>query len=76
MATNVGGTYEILSKHWNSQRYILVESKNVLDLRKGMISLFKVKKEMDMNLYNEIKKKFDWNEHVSAYDKLMVDLLK
>ncbi|MCA9459273.1 MAG: glycosyltransferase family 4 protein [Nanoarchaeota archaeon] len=76
LATNVGGTYEILSKHWNSQRYILVESKNVLDLRKGMISLFKVKKEMDMNLYNEIKKKFDWNEHVSAYDKLMVDLLK
>ena len=76
MATDVGGTYEILSENWNTKRYKLVKMKDIDAIRSSIEILLKEKSKVDINLIHEIKKKFDWQNHAKIYDKIISEILK
>lgn len=67
IATNVGGTPEIIS---GKNDGFLIEPKNI-DLSKERLELLikdaKLREEFGHNAYEEVKNKFDWNKSVDKY---------
>ncbi len=74
IATNVGGTYEILEEDWNSGRYKLIEPKNLDQLKRSILELSIEKKRLSNKLLLKIKNKFDWEDHTHKYAKILIEL--
>lgn len=75
VATDVGGTYEILSENWNTNRYKLVKMKDVVAIRENINILLKENEKADLDLIKKIKKKFDWKNHAKSYDKILNEVI-
>lgn len=70
IATNVGGTPEIISE--NNDGFI-IEPKNVALLKEKLEILIKDKKirvEFGNNAFEKVKDKFDWNKSIEQYLKI------
>ncbi|MCA9486578.1 glycosyltransferase family 4 protein [Candidatus Woesearchaeota archaeon] len=78
LATDVGGTFEVLEEEWNkNSRYQLIPAKDPKAMAKVLKKML-AKKASPLNekLYKKIEKKFDWEEHANSYDKLIKKTLK
>lgn len=75
LATDVGGTYEILGKEWKG-RYSLIKMKDYFAIEKELNRLLEVKDKVDLDLLNKKSKIFDWEEHAKSYDKEMRSLFR
>jgi glycosyltransferase involved in cell wall biosynthesis len=67
IATDVGGTKEILNENWNKKGYRLIQPKNIDELNQAIKEVFKENKEkINLNKLN-----FDWEKHAEQYHKLI-----
>lgn len=73
IASNVGGTYEILKDKWKlSNYYQIYEARDLSKLKEQILYYFDnddIKIHVDWEM-----KQFDWNEHASKYNNLMKNL--
>jgi glycosyltransferase involved in cell wall biosynthesis len=80
IATNVGGTYEILGKEWNKTNHFLIKEKNPILLLKTInkvITKIENNEKYDFKtIQKEIEKKFNWENHVREYDKILQGVVK
>lgn len=74
IASNVGGTYEILKDKWNlSNYYQIYEAKDLIKLKEKILNYFdndEIKLNVDLDM-----KQFDWTEHASKYNEKMYKLI-
>jgi len=70
IATNVGGTKEIITK---KEEGILIKPKDVTELRKQIIELKDLKKrtQYGKEIQKKIMKDFDWEKNIDAFRKLI-----
>lgn len=73
IATNVGGTWEILKDKWNDNYYYqLYEAKDLISLKEKIINYINEKKEAPE--IDKEKLQFNWNEHAKRYHQLIQSL--
>lgn len=70
LATDVGGTREILEREWGLGRYRLVKAKDIEKMRVQIDFLLDLDKKLDPSLVKNMKKKFSWEEHAKAYKNI------
>jgi glycosyltransferase involved in cell wall biosynthesis len=75
IATNVGGTQEILERHWSRKKYRLINSHAPEEIKRAIKELLKVKNERDEVVENYLKKRFDWEEHAKDYHEIFEELM-
>lgn len=74
IATDVGGTFEVLEDFWDKKSYFLIKPKKVKDLASA-INKLQVFKSNEKAI-NFVKKRFSWEEHTKRYEELIKDLEK
>lgn len=74
IATNVGGTKEILKDKWYVNSYYQIyEAKNIQELQNKIINYFNTD-NLRPDVSKEMKQ-FDWNEHVKRYNTIISHLI-
>ncbi len=74
IATNVGGTFEILKDKWSlSNYYHIYEAKDLIKLKEEILNYFD-NDEIEINVDLEMKQ-FDWNEHASKYNEIIKNVI-
>ena len=76
VASDVGGTYEILGDLWNSKNYKLVKAKDIKSINNSILDLLSIKDKPDKKVIREVVSKFDWDIHTKLYEKEIERLLK
>ncbi len=75
IATNVGGTEEILKSKWNINSYYqLYTAKNTQELQDKILNYFKIN-VVGPDVEEEMKQ-FDWNEHARQYNTIIHEMLQ
>lgn len=75
IATDVGGTKEILEEHWKQTgKYILIPKENPQAILSAIRESKKVKTGFPEKIKKEMEKKFAWKYHVQHYHELMKQL--
>lgn len=73
IASNVGGTWEILKDKWNQSNYYQIYEANDLFKLKEQILNYVESNSKNINVEPE-KMQFDWNEHANKYHQLIKSL--
>lgn len=71
VATDVGGTKEIITNDYNG---FLVSPKNTNQMKDSVNKLLKnnnIKKQFSANLKRKVKEKFEWNKNINLFKKLI-----
>ena len=77
VATNVGGTTEILDGEWNTtNKYQLVPPKDVGALADAINAALKQNLNTKRSTLATLEKKFNWKAHAKKYDTVFKEVLK